>query len=348
MESSRLAVFRADASPQIGGGHVMRCLTLADHMAEQGWDVSFCTQSESLRTAPKLASRPYRVHKLHASDDADVLKAIHPHGCDVCVVDSYSLDERYESRLRDWAKKILVIDDLANRKHDCDLLLDPGLKRNALDYTGLVTDQCQLLLGPRYIPLRPQFRGFRDESLTRRLDDTGLKRIQIGVGASDPHHVTMTILRSIEQSGLNVTVDVIMGGASPCLSDVQALSTKLPFKVAIHVDTDDVAKLMTMADLAIGAGGSTAWERCCLGLPSFIITLSEAQKEMVHNFDLANSAHVLGNWSDLIPNKIAADLIRFSEDKAFRNALSVNAAALCDGLGSKRVLENIQNASSNG
>jgi len=326
----------------------MRCLALADHMAEQGWDISFCTQSESLRTIPTLTTKPYKVNELKTSDDAWQLKALHPQGCNVCVIDSYRLAEQYESRLRDWAEKILIIDDLANRKHNCDVLLDPGLNRKVEDYSALVPNHCQFLLGPRYIPLRPQFRDFRNESLKHHFEGTEFNRIQVSVGASDPHNVTMTILHGIEQSGLNLIVDVIMGGGSPCLLDVQTLSNKMSNEVNVHVDTDDVANLMKMADLAIGAGGSTAWERCCLGVPSFVVTLSETQKEMVHNFDQVNSVHVLGHWSDLVPEKIARDLKRFSEDNVFRTTLSKNAAALCDGLGAKRVLENIQNALTNG
>ena len=154
-----LAVFRADASPTMGGGHVMRCLTLADALRDAGWSCAFATAAESSAMVPALARSGHATIDI-ASDDAGELGACVGHA-DLLIVDHYGLGAVFEGRARDWAGQVLVIDDLPNRPHDCDLLLDQTAGRGAGDYAGMVPDHCRLLLGADHALLRPQFLSAR-------------------------------------------------------------------------------------------------------------------------------------------------------------------------------------------
>lgn len=296
--------FRADASVQIGTGHVMRCLTLADELARQGHQCRFVCREHQGHLGDLIASKGYGLTLLPSHSDSelvlkdrgsdnyalwlgvpwqedarqtlDALKAWKP---DWLVVDHYALDAKWERALADAAGKIMVIDDLANRPHECALLLDQNLGRVASDYDGLLPAECQRLIGPRYALLRPEFAALREQSLSRRRNPE-LKRILISLGGVDRTNVTGRVLEALSESALprSTKLDIIMGAAAPYLDDVRQQTARLPFKATVSVNVKDMAQRMCLADLAIGAAGSTSWERCCLGLPAILMVLAENQK----------------------------------------------------------------------
>jgi len=296
--------FRADASVQIGTGHVMRCLTLADELTRQGHECRFVCREHEGHLGELITSKGYGLTLLPSCSDNELdtkdsrsdnyarwlgvpwqedarqtLDALTPWQPDWLVVDHYALDAEWERALANAVGSIMVIDDLANRCHECALLLDQNLGRVESDYDGLLPEDCQRLTGPGYALLRPEFANLREQSMNRR-QQPALKRILISLGGVDRNNVTGQVLDAISESALpaSTELDIIMGAAAPYLDEVRQQATGLSFKATVSVGVTDMAERMMLADLAIGAVGSTSWERCCLGLPAILMVLAENQK----------------------------------------------------------------------
>ena len=325
MAEPHRAIFRTDASVAIGGGHVRRCLVLADALAEAGWTIAFVCGVAARSIVPALGARGYTVTEPAAFEAA-------PRRCDLLVVDDYRLDAAFERAARGWAKRILVIDDLANRPHECDVLLDqsPGRARDA--YTRLVPQGCELLLGPSYALLDARFRAARRQ----RKPIGKVERLYVNFGTTDTANATSLALDAIAAAQLGAKIDIVIGGAAPHLAALKAKVAALGGGAALHVDVDDVAALMRGADLALGAGGVGALERCALGLPSAILTVADNQHDNAHALAASGAAVYWGDVGSRTVDEVAAALKRLAGDQAARAAMSEAAAAMVDGLGAPR------------
>lgn len=279
----------------------MRCLTLAGALREVGIDVVFICRELKGNMCDLLEGNGYVVHRLskpnkalamdfvvssHAdwlevpikydSDETrSVMRLLGP--VDWLIVDNYALDASWEREMRPYAGKIMVIDDLADRPHDCDLLLDQNLYDNwESRYDGLVPDQCSKLLGPRHVLLRPEFMKARSNM---RYRDGSVRRILIFFGGSDPTNETTKALEAIiSLKRPDIAVDVVVGAGNPHKHDIKILCASIP-NTTYHCQIGNMAELMMNADLAIGAGGSSLWERCFVGLPSIALVIAENQAE---------------------------------------------------------------------
>lgn len=296
-------LFRADASLQMGTGHVMRCLTLADALRAEGANCHFLCRPHPGNLIALITARGHLVSELpaftgaaavptspahaawlgtdQASDAADCLAVLGDVPfADWLVVDHYALDRDWHGRLRPAARWRLVLDDLADRAHDCDLLLDPGIGRGPADYAGLIPPHARLLTGPEHALLRPEFVAHRAESLARRADPR-LRQLLVTLGGVDKDNITCRVLEALDHSALpeGCVITVVMGPHAPWLAEVQARAARMTASTRVLVGVDDMARLMCDSDLAIGAAGSTAWERCCLGLPSIQMVLAENQRD---------------------------------------------------------------------
>jgi UDP-2,4-diacetamido-2,4,6-trideoxy-beta-L-altropyranose hydrolase len=327
-------VFRLDATAAIGGGHAMRCLTLAYELARGGAECLFLVNETAVDWAPALARSPF-ARQLAGPDgaaDADIILGWANGPSDIAIVDSYSLDARYERELRRAARKIMVIDDLADRPHDCDVLLDSMLGREPADYAGLVSNETQMLLGPAYAMLRPEFAALRGASLSRRHASTGIKRILVSLGLTDVGGITARVVEALRDLKLAADVDVVIGAMAQSRVQLVAMGADWP-KLHLHIDPPDMAKLMVDADLAIGAGGTTTWERCCLGLPTIMLVLADNQRLVAER--LAAAGAVLGFAAIA---EIGAAVGELAKDANFLRTLSLRSSEVCDGAGTARVL----------
>ncbi len=362
--------FRTDASVRIGTGHVMRCLTLADELARQGHQCRFVCREHEGHLGDLIAGKGHGLTLLpsrsdnelalkdHGSDNyalwlgvpwqedacqtLDALKAWKP---DWLVVDHYALNAKWERALADAVGKIMVIDDLANRPHECALLLDQNLGRVASDYDGLLPGGCQRLIGPRYALLRPEFAKLREQSLKRRRHPE-LKRILISLGGVDRTNVTGRVLEALSESSLpaSTELDIIMGAAAPYLDDVRQQAARLPFRATVSVNVRDMAQRMCLADLSIGAAGSTSWERCCLGLPTIVVVLADNQKQSAEFLSKHRIAIIVRTVEEII-----STFTRFSDKgRMLRDFCSMSCAAkeLVDGDGCRRVATNFATVTS--
>jgi len=324
------AVFRTDASARIGAGHVMRCLTLADALNEHGWRCGFACGEETIDTVPALGRSNHRLVELDSISDIDML-----------VVDHYGLDAVFEKSCRQSARRILVIDDLADRPHDCDILLDQTFGRKAAEYANLVPADCTVLTGSKYALVRSMFASTRPQALERRAANGDIKRILVSLGSTDPDNVTSMVLKSLSGLAKAVKIDVVLGSNAPHLSGVQALAETLPLDITVHVDCRDMAERNRIADLAIGAAGSSSWERCCLGLPTLMIVIADNQERIAVELDSAGAAINLGLSSAIGEQDITSAIENLMNNPEKLNDMSARAAALCDGRGAERVINEI-------
>lgn len=356
--------FRTDASIQIGIGHVMRCLTLADALREGGArSMFFCRQHDGnlidlikqrgheVIALPKLQSddvifseEPSHAAWLgtHWSTDANATRqALGQMYLDWMVVDHYALDRNWERNLRPHCKRMMVIDDLADRQHDCDFLLDQNLGRQIDDYRDLVPESATLLIGPQFAVLRPEFARLRSKSLARRAHPT-LKQLLITMGGVDKDNMTgqvLTMLQAI-QLPLDLKITVVMGAHAPWLNNVCEQSAKMSWPTKVLVGVSNVAELMAYSDLAIGAAGSTSWERCCLGLPTIVFALADNQ--MAGAIALQNIGAVMAVENLDAAGKALSKLFESDGDQECLSSLSRSAAGVTDGAGVARICEQMR------
>lgn len=359
-------LFRTDASLQIGAGHVVRSLTLADALRERGAECRFACRAHAGNMIEAIRQRGYLAYALpmpepgaarppddvpapsgHAawlgtdweSDAAQTMAGAASHAVDWLVVDHYALDARWERKVRSHAARVMVIDDLADRAHDCDALLDQNLGHGPADYQALVPAGCELLIGPSNALLRPQFANRRASSLARRTR-ARLRHLLVSMGGVDKDNLTSRALESLRDSKLpaDCRITVVMGAQAPGLQGVREQAAAMPWTTDVRVDVQDMAALMADSDLAIGAAGGTAWERCCLGLPSLMVVAAANQREIAAALESAGAALNLG---EAIPGDFervaAAAVDRLVDEPAALLAMSERARAVTSGDGAPHV-----------
>lgn len=302
-------IIRADASVNIGSGHLMRCLTLADQLRSIGSEAAFVCRDLPGAMFDLLHAHGYRSAKLPVidadkgarHDDAEeTIKAagqLFPCGVDWLVVDHYELDAAWERKLQPHASKLMVIDDLANRSHACDLLLDQNYYRNQDQrYQGLVPEHCITLLGPGHVLLRPEFAAARKRLRAR---DGIVRRILIFFGGSDSTNQTQKALEALKLlERPDIEVDVVVGSANPNRKTIRAVCDGF-VNVTFHCQVSNMAELIAHADLGIGAGGAAMWERCYLGLPTITVVFAANQERTADDVAKLGAIEYLG-WSDCL------------------------------------------------
>lgn len=335
----------------------MRCLTLADLMRRTGAKINFvcrehtgnmCDLIESagfeVQRLPKQANPPLVTGEPHArwlgatwEEDAEqtqsAVRRLAPQ-VDWLIVDHYALDRRWETAGRSIASGLMVIDDLADRLHECDILLDhnfyPELRSR---YDLLIPRNCLKLLGPEFALLRPEFLAARSE-LGRRT--SRVERILVSFGNSDLPRATLLALQLIDAvCESTIQVDIVIGAMCGFIVELQSLCARHP-RWTIHGPNNQMAQLMTRADLAFGGGGVTTWERCCVGLPCLIMALAINQIAISEAAQMAKVALYLGESTKIDVNAAAAQLRRLMNEPALVADMSARGANLVDGRGAAR------------
>lgn len=337
--------FRVDASPQLGTGHLVRCLTLADALRREGARIRFISRDLPPHLESRLAEHGLDYRALATADAgpgpgaaADVggtCRILADASWDWVVVDHYGLDAAWQSAVRGVAARVLAIDDLANRRHDCDLLLDqnhvPGGDGR---YDSLVPGDCRRLLGPRYALLRPEYRAHRD-SLRARPPDA--RRVLVFFGGTDPQNMTDLAVRALSGPELrHLELDVVCGADPARRRELEAWAAERP-GLTLHGPRPHLADLMTRADLGLGAGGATTWERMCLGLPSLVITLADNQVAVANGLAAEGLISLIGDASSVSPAQVRDAVLAALPAAQHRRAVEAGMA-LSDGGGVTRVI----------
>lgn len=318
----------------------MRCLALAQALASRGWTSTFACTPETVATAPALVAAGHRIVELPGGAIEPAVGRIGP--CELLVVDHYGLDATFEAACRPWAQRILVIDDLANRPHDCDLLLDQTFGRDPGLYRSRVMPACLILAGSNYALLRPEFSVLREATLARRREIGKVERILVSMGLTDSAGASLKAIEGMEAVGVKAAVDVVLGRTAPMRDEIEARAALAPDRLTVHVDVAHVAALTAKADLAIGAAGTTTWERCCLGLPTIMVVAADNQRDIAEGLTAVGAAVLVGTADDVSPAVLGRSVKRLMGDPLERIAMAAAAAAVCDGLGATRVVAEIE------
>ena len=342
MDGMKIGI-RVDASQTIGMGQVFRCLTLAEKLREQGAEVFFLTQELTGHANERICQQGFTVIPIATLTAVPADSLLKDELFDWLIVDHYQLDAEWESSCRAVARRILVIDDLANRPHDCDVLLDQNaLPNQQTRYQGLVSVQTRQLLGLDYALLRPEFQTLRKTvvSRTSSLKRFGVKRLMISLGGANPGAATTTVLTGLGQLGLKqkgITGTVMIGAANPAPEPVKKQAKALGFEV-MHPCTN-LAEQMLRHDLFVGAGGTSTWERMALGLPGVMVSIDGHHHE-TNAYLAEQGAHVyLGHSEALMPESIAQAVGALCDDPNRLQALSENSMAMVDAQGADRVCQ---------
>ncbi len=349
-DSRRLVAFRADASLSIGTGHIMRCLTLADELRRNGVESLFICRSLPGEMSGEIERRGHRTVMLTnrnekdnsgdtdrieqwlgtsaAADAEETIQALRREEVEPewMIVDHYGIDQRWERRVKPRVGCMLVIDDLADRSHDCDLLLDQNLyERMSERYEHLVNPDCVRLLGPHYALIREEFLQARTFMEPR---SGSVHRLFVFFGGVDSANLTSrTLTASQKLKDLNLEIDVVIGNQNPHRAEIEALVSHLPH-TRLQVQSNEMARLMAQADLSIGAGGTTTWERAYLGLPSVTVVVAENQREMTDTASRAGACVNLGWHEQVTVDQIAQAIRSLCESPRMIRKMSGQALAI--------------------
>ena len=331
---------RVDASPEIGIGHIMRCLTLAQELKNNFDKIIFLTRKDSGDFTETIMKNEFEVIFIPTNNDSDIIKNLittYSENKNFLLIDHYDVDSNFESSLKNIFEKIFVIDDLANRKHDCDLLIDQNYYRDLNHrYKKLIQNDTITLLGSKYAIIRPEFRNINKKTIKK---NSQIKKILVSFGGSDPTNEckkALDALCSIENNQFEIVA--IVGIYNNKFERLKKLYEKYS-NIKIYRHVNDLSQLMLNSDLFIGAGGTTTWERFYMGLPSIVIVISDDQKESIEF--LSDMGHIinLGLAKNVTSKTYVQTLQKLNSDLIYN--MSLNNQKLVDGNGSNRIKRQI-------
>jgi UDP-2,4-diacetamido-2,4,6-trideoxy-beta-L-altropyranose hydrolase len=354
--------FRTDASIQIGTGHVMRCLSLADALSERGARCTFICRphignlidevvkrGHYTKILPKLPTRKRSANLSNSYHDwlgidwhvdaEQTSMIIGSESFDWLIVDHYGLDQKWEQKLKVHYRNLLVIDDLADRYHDCNILLDQNLGREQKDYIEFLGSNSIKYIGPKYALLRPEFAQLREESLARRVNPQ-FKRLLISLGGVDKDNATGKVLQVLTKCKLpiDLKITIVMGSHAPYIDEVKVQSKLIKRNIEVLVDVKNMAQLMVESDVCIGAAGSTSWERCCLGLPSILLVLAPNQLFSATALSKVNAIRVI-DINDLA-NSLPIQIQELSETQNLKELVK-SSKKITKGLGTNLIVDKL-------
>lgn len=360
-------LFRADASIQQGTGHIMRCLVIADELKKRGHDCIFLTQPFLPNFVAQIEDRQHRLVFLtknkmdlthfpkndeylmwlgrtivqDAMETLDVIRSVCP---DIVISDHYAIDATWMNIINSDATKTVIIDDLANREHCCDILIDQNFGRTPEQYEALVSRNTKILAGAEYIFIKDDFKNSRVLAQRNRLNRLP-KRLNICMGGTDKDNSTYSVLKTVAQLDCfkSWSIDIVLRSASPHVHTLREYVRNQKRDIKLHLDVKDMASLFSNADLAIGAGGVTLWERCCMGLPTVLLTIADNQipaaQAMTRTGAVVYAADIRKqNWEYELSKKLDA----LAQDVGVIHEMSRNAFDVCDGTGLSKVCDIIE------
>lgn len=320
--------FRVDGSNKIGSGHLMRCMTLANEFRKNNHDTLFISFKENNNLNYLMKENNFNVHEIKFDhewnqyhDYSYLLNKFNKNEFDILFIDHYNIDSIWENKIKYISKKIFVIDDLANREHFCDYLLDQNLCNNLFErYNNLVNANTMKFLGPIYALLREEFIVASNKAEIR---NKGLENLLITFGNSDNKNITINIIKLILNSDIKFkNIDIVIGKNFQNINDLKNLLNNSE-NVNLYVQTSKISELMLKADLCIGAGGSTSWERCFLGLPTLVLETAENQKEIIKSI-CEKGAAIEFDFQDNF-YKLLEILMKIKSDKNLLKKMSINS-----------------------
>lgn len=351
-------LIRTDVSEQIGSGHLMRSLTLANEVAARGGSVCFAIRTPSEDCMSRLTAYNHSVRPLlaerqiskdkfssraysewlpvpQATDAVETLAVIQDFRPDLVVVDHYALDVSWHSIVKLNCANIMVVDDLADRLFDCRFLLNQNIGAHQENYKDKVVSECTFFTGPRFALLRKEFLDWRGYSLKRRSGGE-IKNVLITMGGVDASNYTLAILKELRKSkrSQNCSFTIVTGSLYPHLNELMAFAAKSQMNISVLSNVTNIAEIMANSDLCIGAAGSSTWERCSLGLPTLTVGIADNQNIILTHLkkNLIAIVSCLTTLCDDFEEIKSRELVQISK----------RSAGSCDGLGVVRVIDHLE------
>jgi len=339
--TTKIALIRASASAQVGGGHIVRCMALARQLKQQGWSCKFISGPDTATTIPMVNEFDVMViDENNPSTEAADIRRLTGQDVPVLIIDHYGRGLDFETQCRQWADRIVVISDMPSGSHDANLLLDQSGGRTFEQYSGLIPDACKLLLGPRYSLLRPQFSEHAVIDFKERASAPA--RVFISMGATDGNNLTAIALDAVNKVLPHTHVDIMLSTQAPHLAAIQDRCVK-DDRLSLHVDSDNPADFIARATFAIGTAGINLWERCSLGIPSVMVIAAENQRDNANYVAAKGGGLLVGTRGILLAAsgdlESAIEKIFYNQDDL--NNMSKAAQDICDGKGAQRVADRI-------
>jgi UDP-2,4-diacetamido-2,4,6-trideoxy-beta-L-altropyranose hydrolase len=334
-------LIRVDSSILIGSGHVMRCLTLANQLDKKDFTIEFVCRKLPGNLIDHINKHGYKVYCLNNDesknekkednslyplwentflyeDALDTSAIIKDKDIDLLITDHYRIDEKWEKIVRPLVKKIMVIDDLADRNHDCDFLLDQNFYKDLTKrYKNRISENCKMFLGPKYALLRDEFYHIIPKRSNRLMN-----RILIFFGGTDPSNQTEKAIKAfINLGNYEIEADVIIGATNNHVEHIKELCEKNQ-NIHLHIQVENISEYMSKSDLAIGAGGTTVYERSFLGLPSIVISIAKNQEEIARDLHEEGYIYYLGKDVEISQEEISIVLKEYIHNDKLRDKLS--------------------------
>lgn len=325
----RRVVLRADASPSIGAGHLMRCLALAHAIKASGVEPIVATRTDSEGLLQHLRRAGIDVVRISAGGEAeDAARAAELARGGAVVVDGYHFGETYLDALRRCGCRIVLIDDVPRMaSYDVDILLDqnPGALRQPYHARS-----SRLLLGPRFMLLRPEF-----ADVERRAEGRGRPRVLVTFGASDAAEVTTRVLQALETME-DVDASIVLGSINQRADGVVRRFGDVA-RFDFVMNSDNMPSLMAQCDVAVAGVGVTLWELAAVGVPTLTISSTDVQRPIAAVADQYGAYRWVGDASEIDVSDIRSAVIDLLDDVAGRVDMARLGRALVDGRGAERV-----------
>lgn len=328
--------FRFEANQELGAGHAIRCLSLAQRLKKRGCHISILSSQETYDFLGDDLLSGYAFIRL-PDDNADFLVS-----CDLMVIDHYDLDASYHQKCRQFARKIMVIDDLADRTYDADLLLDQTYGRQEAAYVGLLKGECRYMLGSEFALLRDEFALLRAASLERKSKVSVPKgTLLISFGYADPTCSILLVLRALHGLADLPEIKILLGARPGHMDAIEDEIKKFDTKPELLIGCPTIAEEMMQADLMIGASGSQSWERCCLGMPAIIMETGKDQHLVATALEKKGAVLNLGWFEDVSEEQVRHAFLRFACEQNLYKVMAEKAAEICDGKGLERIVSEV-------
>ena len=351
-------VFRADASSKIGAGHIVRCKTLADELHYRGAEVRFvCSElSGNLMRVLKEAGHQAVILRSGFESPGDTLAEIAVGAkaqsvdamqtveelahleVDWLVVDNYHLDVHWEILLRPHARHVLVIDDLADRRHDCDVLVDPTYGETAERYKGLLSTDTYCMCGSQYALLRPQFIA-RRPSCVKSIPQVRKMRVHVFFGSTDLFNHTLRFSELLLRHFAGLQIVAIVGRDNGFRDQLQALSEAHRDRFSWQSDVSDMAASMAVCDVAFGAPGGATWERAALGLPAAYLAVSSSHEKILERLNANGLCSYLGVADQITDDNFLEGMRAFLTDAKSLEDMGTRGLQAIDAKGVQRVAD---------
>ena len=335
-------LFRVDSSHKIGGGHLTRCINLANFFKKKSIDSFFICQDLEGLDVDLLENSDHKFKVIEYTKDFEIdalntIETIKNYDLSpwALFVDHYEIDYKWETKLKKYSKKIVIIDDLANKKHDCNFLINQIYKTKKSSYNNLVPNKCNLLLGSKYLILKSGFLEAR-EKVKEKVFNAEISDIHIFFSSSDELGLTIKYCKLLLNNFKRINLHVSVGNQFKFIDNLESLKKETK-RISWVQNNPNIENQLAKCQIAIGTPGMTTWERACLGIPSIQIGITDYHEEIMKRLSSFGICNWVGHVDNLKDERFISICNNFFKDKKALKKMSKICMKKFDGDGMQRI-----------